>query len=88
MEKCNIVLSTGERTLTEVKILRIFFQRNLLSSQLFFILMIPFRYILRKFTDFYKFIKSQKNINHLIYMDNIKMYNKNTKEVKILLQAM
>ena len=34
-------------------------------------------YILRKCTGAYKFTKSQEKINHLMYMDDIKWYEKN-----------
>ena len=39
---------------------------------LFVITIIPLIYILRKCTGSYKFIKLQKKIQHLMYMDNIK----------------
>ena len=37
-------------------------------------------HILRKCTGRYKLIKSQETINHLMYMDNIKLFAKNEKE--------
>ena len=39
-------------------------------------------YILRKCTGGYKFTKSQENINHLIYMDDIKIFIKNEKRTR------
>ena len=39
-------------------------------------------YIFRKCTGDSKFIKSQEKINHLIFMDDIKLFAKNEKELK------
>ena len=42
-----------------------------------FMVMIPFNYILRKWKGKYAFTKSQNNLNHLIYMEDGKLYTKN-----------
>ena len=44
------------------------------AGRLFVIAMIPLNYILKKFTGRYKFTKSQENINHLMYMDDMKIF--------------
>ena len=49
--------------------------------------MMPLIHILRKCTGGYKLSKSQGKINHLIYMDNIKLFAKNEKELETLIQA-
>ena len=41
--------------------------------------MIQLNHILSKYTGGYKFGKSQENINHLKYMDDIKLFAKNEK---------
>ena len=46
--------------------------------------MMPRKHILRKCTSGYKLSKSQEKINHLMYMDNIKLFRKNEKELETL----
>ena len=44
--------------------------------------MMPLNHILRKCTTGYKLSKSQENINHLMYMDGIKLFAKERKGVE------
>ena len=47
----------------------------------------PLNHILRKCTARYKLSKSQENINQLMYMDDIKQFAKNEKELETLTQT-
>ena len=47
--------------------------------------MVPFNHIQTKCTGGYKFIKSQKKINHLMYIDDIKLFVKHGKELESLI---
>ena len=47
----------------------------------------PLNHILRKCTAGYKLSRSQEKINHLMYMDDIKLFAKNEKELKTLIHA-
>ena len=49
--------------------------------------MMPLNHILRKCTAGYKLSRSQKKINHLMYMDDIKLFAKNEKELETLIHA-
>ena len=49
--------------------------------------MMPLNHILRKYTGGYKFNKLQAKINHLMYMDDIKLLAKNKKELETLIQV-
>ena len=49
--------------------------------------MMLLNHIVRKGTDRYKLHKSQEKINHSIYIDNIKLFAKNEKELETLIQA-
>ena len=49
--------------------------------------MIPLNRILRKCTAENKFGKSQEKINHLIYMEDIKLFAKNEKELETQIQT-
>ena len=66
--------------LAEMKIQRGIFKGDDLSTSLFVIEVIPLNHILRKGTESYKFTKYQEKINHLLYMDDIKLFAKNEKE--------
>ena len=55
---------------------------------MFVIAMIPLNHILKKYTAGYKLSKSQEKINHLMYMDDIKLFAKNEKELETLIQTM
>ena len=47
--------------------------------------MMPLNYILRKYTGgCNKFTKLQENINHLLQMDDVKVFAKNEKEQETL----
>ena len=82
-----VELTAGGQSLAEVKIQRGIFQKDALSPLLFVISMMPLNHILRKCTAGYKLSKSQEKINHLMYMDDIKLFAKNEKELEILLQS-
>ena len=49
--------------------------------------MMPLNHKLRKYTAVYKISKSQEKINHLMYMDNIKLFAKNETELETLIYA-
>ena len=80
----------GELTVrgrTLAKIQKSIFQGDTLSPLLFIIAMMPLNHILRKSTAGYKLSKSQKKINLLMYMDEIKLYAKNEKELETQIHA-
>ena len=47
----------------------------------------PLNHILRKCSAGYKLSKSQEKINHLMYMEGIKLFAKNEKELETLIHA-
>ena len=80
-------LTAGGKSLAEVKIQRAMFQGDALSPLLFVIAMMPFDYILRKCAARYKLSKSLEKLSHQIYMDNIRLFAKNEKELEILIHT-
>ena len=78
-----IIIIAGGRRLAETKIKRGTFQGDALSPLLFIIAMMPLNHILRKCTAGYKLSKSQEKVNHLMYMDDIKLFAKNVKNWKL-----
>ena len=85
MQTWRVELTAGGKSLAEVKIQRGIFQEDALSPLLFVKAMMPLN--LRKCTVGYKLSKSQEKINHLKYMDNIKLFAQNEKELETLIQS-
>ena len=80
MKNWKVELTTEGRILAEVEIRRGIFQGNAHSLLLSVIVMMPLNHILKKCTGGYKFTKPQENINHLMCVDDIKLFPKNEKE--------
>ena len=87
MENWRVELTAEGKSLAEVKIQRGIFQGDALSSLLFVKAMVLLIQILRKCAGRYKLHKSQEEINHLMNMDDIKLFAKNEKELEILKHA-
>ena len=77
-----VELTTGGRSLAETKIQRGISQGDALPPLLFIIVMMPLNHILRKCTAGYKLSRSQEKMNPLMYMDDIKLFAKNEKELE------
>ena len=73
--------------MAETKIQSGIFQGDALSLLLFIIAIMPLNQILRKCTAGYKLSRSQEKINHLMYIDDIKLFAKNEKELETLIHA-
>ena len=84
MKTWRVELTAGRRSIAETKIQRGIFQGDALSPLLFIIAMILLNHILRKCTAGYKLNRSQE-INHLMYIDDIKLFAKNEKELETLI---
>ena len=63
------------------------FKGDTLLPFLFVIDMMPLNNILRKYIDEYKLCKSQEKINHLMYMDDMKLFAQNKGELETLIQT-
>ena len=79
METWRMELTAGEKSVAELKIQRGIFQEDAQSPLLFVIAIMPLTHIFRKCTGEYKFNESQEKLNHLMYMDDIKLFAKNEK---------
>ena len=74
MKTWRVELTAGKRSLAEAKTQRGIFEGDALSPLLFMITMMPLNHILKKSTAGYRLRRSQEKINHLIYMDDIKLF--------------
>ena len=82
-----VELTAGGRSIAETKIQRGIFQGDALSPLLFIIAMMPLNHTLRKCAAGYKLSRSQEKINHLMYMNDIKLFTKNEKELENLIHT-
>ena len=76
MQTRRVELTTGGKSLAEVRIQRGIFQGDAQSPLLFVMAMNLLIHILRKCTAGYKLSKLQEKINNLMYMDDIKLPKK------------
>ena len=86
MEKLKVILCSGNSELGEVKIKRGIFQGDSLSPLVFVLALIPSSLILRKAKAAYEFSESKEKINHLLFMDDLKLYSQSEKGLDSLLQ--
>ena len=82
-----VELTAGGKRLAEAKIQRGIFQKDALLPLLFIIALMTLNHILRKCTSGYKLSRSQEKINHLMYIDDIKLFAKNEKEPETLINT-
>ena len=80
-------MTAGGRSFAETKIQRGFFQGDALSPLLFIMAIMPLNHILRKCTAEYKLSRSQEKINHLMYIDDMKLFAKTENELETLRHA-
>ena len=87
MKNWRVELTARGKSLAETKIQRGIFQGDALSSLLFIIAMMSVNHILRKCTVGYKLSRLQEKVNHLKYMDDVKLFAKNEKELETLIHT-
>ena len=73
-ETRSVDLTAKDKILAEVKIKRGVLHEHPPSPFQFVKVMLLLNHILRKYTDVYRLTKSQENMNHLLYMDDIKLF--------------
>ena len=74
MEKWKVMLCSSE-----VEIKQGIFQGDSLSPLVLVLALIPLSLIVRKAKGAYKFSESKEKINHLFFMDDLKLYSRNEK---------
>ena len=81
-----ILTSSGTR-LAEVNIRRGIFKGDSLSPLLFIVAMIPMTRVLERMEVGYQLKKGGSRINHLMFMDDIMLFGRGTKEIDTLVQT-
>ena len=74
MKNWRTTLMSNEQNLGDVNIRRCIFQGDRLSPLLFVVCLIPLSVILRKTKGKYQLRKEDESINHLLFMDDLKLY--------------
>ena len=87
MANWKTVLTSNQEILGTVDINRGIFQGDSLSPLLFVIIMIPLSLILRDSSAGYQLEKEGSRINHLLFMDDLKLYGKNSNQIDSLVQT-
>ena len=85
MKSWKLELSSKRETLAEINTRRGIFQGGFFSPLLFVIAMIPFTLILRKCKN--NLSRTKDEINHLIYMDDLKLFAKEEAGLDALIQT-
>ena len=87
MKEGSTVLTYCGEAIGEVKFYRGIFQGDSLSPLMFVIAMIPLTLLLRKMKSSYKFSSNGEQINNLMFMDEIKLFEKNESGLYALVQS-
>ena len=85
MKEWKTVLTSMGTELGEVQIKRGIFQGDSLSPLLFVIAMIPLSILLKKENTGYKFGADGKMVNHLLFMDDLKLYGRSKRDLDALI---
>ena len=84
MESSKTQLTACGKDLGEVPIRRGIFQGHSLSPLLFVIAMLPLSSVLNESAAGYQLSKKEGKITHLLFMDDLKLYGRNEKEINSL----
>ena len=87
MTHWNTILTSNNVTLGNVNIRRGIFQGDSLSPLLFVVCLIPLSMILAKVKAGYDLGKGKASVNHLLFMDDLKLYGKNEKQLDLLVNT-
>ena len=87
MTKWKVRLNAGDKVLGDVNVKRGIFQGDSLSPLLFVICLIPMSLILRKMKAGYSLGKNQPKLNHLLYMDDLKLFGQSERDIESLVNT-
>ena len=88
MKARRVDLACNNQSLGGVDIKRRIFQGDSLSPLLFVLCLIQLTLILDKSESAYQFSSTKEKVNHLLFMDDLKLYAKNAKGLDSLVQTL
>ena len=87
MKKRKLLLTSNGSDLCEVDVNRGLFQGDSLSPLIFVICMIPLSLLLRKVKASYEWGRKEFKLNHLLFMDDLKLFGKCDDQIDSLVQT-
>ena len=87
MKRWKILLTSNGLDLCEIDFSRIIFQGDGLSPLIFVICMIPLSLLLRKVKPSYEWGRKEFKLNHLLFMDDLKIFGKSDDQIDSLVQT-
>ena len=87
MVQWKLSLTSNGEELGDVDVKREIFQGDSLSPLLFVLSLIPLSSVLRKVNVFYEWGKKEHKLNHLLFMDDLKLYSKSEEQIDSLIQS-
>ena len=87
MKQWKVKLTSNGEDIGEVFVRRQIFQGDSRSPLLFVLSMVPLSLILRKVNAAYKWGKKECKVNHLLFMDDLKLYTKNEDQLSMLIRT-
>ncbi len=87
MGQWKLLLTSNGEELGNVDVKRGIFQGDSLSPLLFVLSMIPLSLVLRKVNACYEWGKREYKLNHLLFMDDLKLFGKNEEQIDSLVNT-
>ena len=87
MQQWRLSLTPNGEDLGEVNVERRIFQGDSLLPLLLVLSMVPLSLILKKVNAYYKWGKKEYRLNHLIFMDDLKLYVKSEEQTNMLVRT-
>ena len=87
MQQCRLLLTANAEDLGEVNVKRRIFQGDSLSPSLFVLSMVPLSLILKKINACCKWGRKEYKLNHLLFMDDLKLYAKSEEQTNTLVRT-
>ena len=87
MDQWKLSLTSNGENLGEVDVKRGIFQGNSLSPLLLVLSMVPLSLILRKLNASYEWGKKEYKLNHLLFMDDLKLFSKSEEQMDTLVRT-
>ena len=87
LKQWKLSLTSNGNELGDVKVNRGIFQGDSLSPLLFVLCILPMSLVLRKVKAGYEWGKKEFSLNHLLFMDDLKLYGKSEKQIDSLVRT-
>ena len=87
MEQWKLSLTSNGEDIGEVNVKRGIFQGDSLSSLLFVLSIVPLSLIFRKVNASYEWGNKEYKLNHLLFMDDLKLFSKSEEQIHTLVRT-